>query len=126
MPSPSELVNSLHSTLTATMTHLETIDQAEAKAKAIQTQLDSTLQEYNDVSKSLERARAELADTEKEIASRRHLINDEAARALAATQRQIVAKQEELKTLQLATKQLQEQHDQLIASMQALKSRLNV
>lgn len=126
MPSPGELIQALHSTLTATLEHIKVIDEYEERAQGAKARLDATVQEFNATLKRLEGAKAELAKTEADLASKKHLINDEAARALQSTQRQIAARQEELKTLEVAVKAKREEHDGLIASMQALGQRLKV
>lgn len=126
MPSPSEVIQSLHSTLTATLEHLDLIDEAESKAKAAQTQLTATTKELDVASKRLEAVRAELVKSESDLQSKRHLVNDEAARSLRETNQQIAKAQEDLKRLQIQIAEQRKEHDAILASMAALGQRLRV
>lgn len=126
MPTPSELLKGMHSTLTSLIEHFDVIDKAEERATNAKAQLDATALEYKQASTQLQGVKSELAKAESDLQSKRHLINDEAARALQSTQSQIAARQEELKKLEAQVKAARQEHDNIVASMQALSQRLRV
>jgi peptidoglycan hydrolase CwlO-like protein len=95
----SDQIRILHSIIGALLEHVCVLDDAEQKAKAAQSQLYGVLREYEGAIKRLEIARAELAKTEADLKAKKHLIHDEAARSLAETTRQLVARQSELAAL---------------------------
>jgi hypothetical protein len=101
MTTPSEQIRALHSIVGAVLEHVSVLDDTEQKATAAQSQLDGILREYQDASKKLELVRSELARAETDLKNKRHLIDDERARALQAADRQIAARQEELRRLNL-------------------------
>lgn len=126
MPTPSELLQALHSTLTASLEHLAFFDDAEGKSKAAQAQLAATLKEYDMAATRLRNVKLELAKAEESLASKRHLINEEAARALQDTNRQITERNEELKKINADIADKRAEQENILKGMQALSQRLRV
>lgn len=126
MPEVSELLKSAHSTLSALVEHFDALSEIAEKHKAAAAQLNATSQELSMASKRLEAVKVELKKAEEDLASKRHLINDEAARALIDTKRQIAGEQETLKKLQAQVAAERAEHDNILAGMAALGQRLRV
>lgn len=124
--SPSELVKSLHSTLSATLEHVDTLDGYEEKSKAAKAQLTATAQELSTTSKKLEAVKAELAAAESKLQSKEHLIHDEEARTLQSLNKQIAEKQGLVRQLDSELKTRREEYDNVVAGMRSLQQRINV
>ena len=124
--SPSELVQSLHSTLSATMEHLETLDQAEGKAHSANEKLAAILRDIKTSSARLEQVKAELAKAERDLKEKTDLVDDERARALQEVNRQIEARQQELQELDLRVGKARHEHDSTVERMRQLVERLQV
>lgn len=126
MPSPSELLKSLQSTLNATIEHLDFLDQAEGKTASARETLASILRDIKAAETRRDTVKAELAKIETDLANKTNLVNDERARVLEETNRQITAKQEELKTLSAAVAKAQHNHDSVVADLNSLAQRIRV
>lgn len=126
MPTPAELIKSAHSTLSAVVEHLDVIEDSEKKRQYAQAQLNATTLELNAASKRLEAVKVELKKAEGDLQGKRHVINDEAARALADVNRQVAAQQQESRSLdkQIADKKAELQN--VVDGMKALQQRLRV
>jgi chromosome segregation ATPase len=100
MTAISELVRSLHSTLSSALPHINIAEGAEERAKGASAMAEAATREYAAAMQRLKHVRAELAEAEADLKSKRHIINDEAARSLLETNRQIAAAQAELGELE--------------------------
>ncbi len=126
MLSTAELLKSLHSTLNATIEHLDVVEGAEEKANNARELLAGILRDYKTTSSRLETVKAELAVVEADLANKTNLINDERARVLQDTNRQIAAKEDELKQLTARVNKATHEHDTVVARMQELVGRLSI
>lgn len=126
MPSPGELLRSAHSTMSALAEHFDAIDSAEASRKSAQAQLDATTQELNSAQRRLEMVKAELSKVEGDLQGKKHLINDEAARSLAATNQQIASREDDLRKIEAQIKTRREEHDNIVDGLKALHLRTRV
>ena len=126
MPTPAELIKSAHSTLGAVVEHLGVIEDAEKRRESAETQLEATTLELSAASKRLEAVKVELKKAEGDLQSKRHLINDEAARALAEVNRQITERQEEVRQLDKQIADRRAEHANIVAGLQALQQRIRV
>jgi predicted RNase H-like nuclease (RuvC/YqgF family) len=70
-------------------------DEVEHAKNNAQTQLVAALQEYETTIKRLETVRGDLAQAEASLRAKRHLLDDQRARALRVLDREIAAKQAE-------------------------------
>jgi hypothetical protein len=93
----SELVRSLHNSLSSALPHINIADGE--RAKGATAMAEAATREFAGLMQRLALVRAKVAEAEQDLRSKRHLINDEAARALLETNWEIAAAQEELGAL---------------------------
>ena len=91
-----------------------------------QVQLDATLKEYQQTTARLHRVKTELAQVEKALEGKRHLVSDEQARMLQATNAQISAAQEELRALNAEIEEKQDKLSEILTETAALARRLGI
>ena len=120
----SEVATKVLEALQEAVPHLKVMDEAEAKAGAAKSLLDSTLSELEQAKASLAKTNTDLAKANEDLKSKRHLIDDEHARALRDVQKQIADGQQKVRELEEETRKKQVAHDGVVAGMDALHKRL--
>lgn len=125
-PTPSELLRSATSTMTALADHFDAVDEIEEKRKNAKTQLDAVVKELAWTSTKLNATKVELKKTEEALEQKYHIINDEKARALRDIDDQIKARLEELKKVQTQIADARSQHENILAGLRELNKRIRV